>query len=109
MTGGAGADRFVFTAVSDSTSSARDTIVDFVEGTDKIDLHAIDANTKSGATGNQDFLFFGSSKTAVANQVTFNYSGGNTIVSADTNGNSTPDLVVVLAGLHALTSNDFLL
>ena len=109
MTGGADADTFVFTAASDSTSSARDTIVDFVEGVDKIDLHAIDANTASGAPGDQTFAFSGSSPIAVANSVTFIQSGGNTIVSADTNGNSTPNLVIVLAGLHTLTADNFIL
>jgi len=109
LTGNGGRDAFVYTAVSDSTSTVQDTIKDFVEGVDKIDLHAIDANTTSLATGNQDFSFFGSSSTAVANQVTFSYSGGNTIVSADTNGNTTADLVIVLTGVHALTANDFVL
>jgi hypothetical protein len=109
MAGGDGGDTFVFTAVSDSARTAQDTITDFVEGVDKIDLHAIDANTASLAPGNQDFSFFGSSVIAVANQVTFTYSNGNTIVSADINGNSTADLVIVLTGLHALTANDFVL
>jgi serralysin len=109
MTGGAGADTFIFTATSESPSSARDTIMDFVAGTDKIDLHAIDANTASGAAGNQDFFFFGSSPIAVAHQVTFTQAGGNTIVSADTNGNSTADIVIVLTGLHTLTQDDFIL
>lgn len=63
----------------------------------------------SGASGNQDFSFFGSSASAVANSITFTESGGNTIVSADTNGNSTVDIVIVLAGLHALTQDDFIL
>ena len=109
MTGSAGADTFVFVAITDSPDTARDTIADFEVGTDKIDLHAIDANTASGATGNQDFLFFGSSSITVANQVTFTHLGGNTIVSADTNGNSTPNIVFVLAGLHTLTQSDFIL
>jgi serralysin len=109
LTGGDGSDTFVYSAIPDSTKSAQDTIKDFVEGVDKIDLHAIDANTTSLATGNQDFSFFGSSSTAVANQVTFSYSGGNTIVSADTNGNTTADLMIVLTGLHTLTANDFVL
>jgi serralysin len=107
MTGGAGADTFVFAAVSESTNTARDTIWDFEEGSDKIDLHAIDANTS--VAGNQDFLFFGSSATSVFNSVTFTQSGGNTIVSADINGNSAPDIVITLAGLHNLTQNDFIL
>ena len=83
--------------------------MDFVEGVDKINLQAIDANTASGFAGNQDFFFFGSSPIAIANQVSFTQSGGNTIVSADTNGNSSADIVIVLTGLHALTQDDFIL
>jgi Ca2+-binding RTX toxin-like protein len=109
MIGGDGSDTFVFTATSDSTSSARDTIVDFEEGVDKIDLSAIDANTASGAFGNQNFMFVGSNAIAVANSVTFAQNGGNTVVSAEINGNSTADLVIVLSGLHTLTANDFIL
>ena len=108
MTGGGGADVFVFTAVSDSTKTGQDVIQDLLSGTDRIDLHSIDANT-STLPNDQDFLFFGFSATPVANQVTFNYSNGNTIVSADTNGNSTADMVITLIGQHALTFNDFIL
>jgi hypothetical protein len=36
-------------------------------------------------------------------------SGGNTIVFADNTGNSTPEIVIMLTGLHTLTQSDFLL
>src|SRR5207247_1284711 len=57
LTGGAGADTFVYKAVSESAVSGlgRDRISDFLHGTDKIDLSAIDANANFG--GNQSFNF----------------------------------------------------
>jgi Ca2+-binding RTX toxin-like protein len=41
LEGGQGADTFVYSQFSDSTSAARDRIVDFASGTDKIDLRAL--------------------------------------------------------------------
>lgn len=58
--GGAGADRFIFTNLSDSHSGGarRDMIEDFrVTQGDRIDLHLIDANTR--LSGNQAFRFLG--------------------------------------------------
>jgi len=51
LSGDTGADRFVFKALSDSgiTRSTRDIIQDFEDGIDKIDLSAMDANTKTSA------------------------------------------------------------
>jgi hypothetical protein len=79
-----------------------------VHGVDIIDLSAIDANAKAG--GNQAFAFAGQDANAVANSVTWFESGGNTIVQADVNGNTTADLTVVLTGInHNLTASDFIL
>ena len=60
LTGGAGADRFVFIASGDSGAGANaDRITDFSRAQlDKIDLAAIDAN--SAVAGNQGFSFIGS-------------------------------------------------
>ncbi|MCE7913848.1 MAG: heme peroxidase [Nitrosomonas sp. PRO4] len=59
LTGGAGADTFSYSLVTQSTPgvAGRDSIADFVSGTDKINLNAIDAN--AGVAGNQDFQFIG--------------------------------------------------
>jgi hypothetical protein len=43
LAGGDGADKFVFASVADSNALARDIILDFAQGSDKIDLSAIDA------------------------------------------------------------------
>jgi Ca2+-binding RTX toxin-like protein len=58
--GGSGADEFIFVSIKDSTAakSGRDTIFDFsTRQKDKIELLAIDANSKKG--GNQAFTFIG--------------------------------------------------
>jgi len=107
--GGADADKFVYTATSDSTSAARDVIMDFVHGIDRIDLSLIDANTSSN--GNQAFAFVaGQTSNVVANSVTWFESNGNTIVQADVNGNTTADLAIVLTGINLhLAASDFVL
>ncbi len=47
LTGGAGADTFRYLAASDSTAAAQDTITDFVGGTDRIDLTALNSTSIS--------------------------------------------------------------
>jgi Ca2+-binding RTX toxin-like protein len=68
LVGGSSAGRFVFTALTNSSPAAPDTIVDFTHGVDLIDLSAIDANTS--ASGNQAFAFAGQEANAVARAVT---------------------------------------
>jgi hypothetical protein len=111
LTGGAGNDRFVFAALGDSVPSARDIIADFVHSSDIIDVSAIDANTSFFASGNQAFTFVAAQNPGVlANRITWFESGGNTIVQADVNGNTTADLAIVLSGInHGLTAQDFIL
>jgi Ca2+-binding RTX toxin-like protein len=49
LTGGAGADTFVYTNLADSLVANFDTIVDFVAGTDKIDIPGVVAGVQQGA------------------------------------------------------------
>ncbi len=110
LTGGADADTFAYAATTDSSPSAPDVMSDFVHGVDHLDLSAIDADTSHRAKGNQVFGFAGSSSGVVAHSVTWYESGGNTIVQADVDGNSTADFVLVLTGInHGLTASDFVL
>jgi Ca2+-binding RTX toxin-like protein len=55
MIGGIGTDTFRYTDSGESPLAAFDTIRDFLTGTDKIDLSAIDANTS--VAGNQAFTY----------------------------------------------------
>jgi Ca2+-binding RTX toxin-like protein len=108
LTGGPGSDSFVFAALTDSPPTAPDTITDFIHGADIIDLSALDANT--GKTGDQAFAFGGQNANVVAHSVTWTESGGNTIIHADVNGNTTADLTIMLAGIHLnLMASDFIL
>lgn len=114
LTGGAGGDRFVYRAVSDSKPGAflHDIIRDFVHGTDKIDLAAIDANVS--AAGNQCFAFIGMKAfTGSAGQVHYKITGtsGNssTIVEADSNGDGIADFAIELLHSVPLTAKDFVL
>ena len=108
LTGGLDADRFVFSALADSAPGTPDLLTDFEHGIDIIDLSAIDANTS--LSGNQAFAFSGQNANVVARSVTWFESGGNTIIQADVNGNTTADLMITLTGTnHTLSATDFIL
>jgi Ca2+-binding RTX toxin-like protein len=110
MTGGAGSDSFNFMAPADSPSAARhDRITDFHRGgADTIDLSAIDAH--SDVAGDQPFIFLGTSAfTGAGGELHYSQVGGNTIVSADIDGDLAVDFVLQLDGLHALAGSDFVL
>lgn len=102
LTGGAGSDVFKYSATTDSgtTSTTRDLITDFVNGTDKIDL--------ADFTGT--FAFKGTGAfTGTAHEVNYSQVGGNTLIGIDADGNGTLDMQIELAGLHTMTVSDFLL
>jgi Ca2+-binding RTX toxin-like protein len=109
LTGGLGSDVFAWLSVSAiGSGSSRDIIADFVEHVDRLDLSAIDANSRLG--GNQAFTFLdvaGSAFTRVAGQLHYEYSGGNTIVSGDINGDGVAEFQIQLNGLHTLSASDF--
>jgi Ca2+-binding RTX toxin-like protein len=110
LTGGLGSDSFVFSSSRDSRSDIGiDTITDFVEGVDRIDLSRIDAN--SLIAGDQAFTFLG---TAAFNgqRGVLRYdlgTSGETHVLFDTNGDKIADFDLILTGVHALSAADFVL
>jgi Ca2+-binding RTX toxin-like protein len=123
MTGGAGPDFFLFTSTSDSPwSNASDRITDFVRGSDKIDLGALDANAHVG--GNQAFHTVFSTPTPYSDA---NFTAGSiaymdgsvngastTLVMVNTsdnlsNGLDRPEIVFLLDGDINLTLSDFIL
>ena len=122
ITGGLGADvmtgsgdnieTFRYASVTESSGASIDTIGNFTEGQDLIDFTVIDADTTGG--GNEAFTFVangtpGTNPGVVANSITWYQDGGNTIVQADVNGDTTADLTITLTGLKTLTASDFLL
>ena len=114
LTGNAGLDEFRFFALSDSGTKAasRDFITDFTQGApgvgDVIDLSAIDAKTGAGNPGDDDFNFIGVQRfSGTKGELRESYSGGNTIVSGDVNGDGTADFSIALKGHLLLANTDF--
>jgi serralysin len=109
--GGSGADAFIFKAVSDSTVSAtgRDKIFDFKRSdNDRIDLKAIDANSKLG--GDQAFKFIGvDAFHKKAGELRYEKKAGDIFVHGDTNGDGRADFTIVIDPIVALKSGDFIL
>jgi len=105
LTGGTGADTFVYLSLLD----AGDSIVDFKNAgaADRIDVSSIDANTSLG--GDQGFAWGGT--TATANGAWYAEVGGNTILHFDTDGSTGSDeLTITLSGIGlGLTAMDFVL
>jgi Ca2+-binding RTX toxin-like protein len=107
LTGGAGADKFVYKGLSDSViDMMHDTITDFVRGTDKIDLSAIDAN--AGLAGNQAFI-----GTLIAGTAVFSIAGQMQlkagVLYCNTDADAAAEFSIALTGITALAATDFVL
>ena len=100
LEGGAGADLFIYTASTDSgpASAARDVILDFVRGEDRIDLSAIDANILT--TGNGAFAWRGTAAITGLGQVNMTYdaAANHTLLQANVSGTIAPELTIALVG-----------
>ena len=109
LRGNGGADKFDFNATTDSKVSAPDQIVDFQQGTDKLDLKGIDAI--SGVTGNQAFSFVGEAGFSnVKGELRIDHSDpAKTVIQGDVNGDGVADFAINVAGNVALNAGDFLL
>jgi Ca2+-binding RTX toxin-like protein len=108
LTGGDGNDTFVYESLSDSgpTGAARDQILDFLIGSDKIDLSQIDAI--AGGADNA-FNFVGSGALLHAGDLNAKAFGADTMISADVDGDHKADFQILLQGSIALSAGDFLL
>ena len=108
LIGGGGVDHFVFMTLADSTpNTQRDHIIDFVKGTDLIDLSGIDA--KTGVSGNQAFHFIAGAFTGAKGELHAFTSGGDSFVSGDVNGDQNPDFSILVEGVTGLHASDFVL
>jgi serralysin len=107
LTGNGGADAFTWTASGDAgIGDLADTILDFLRGTDKIDLSAIDAVPATGA--DDPFGFIGTGAfTNVAGQVRYDVTGGNAHVFADLDGNGVADMEIIVNNVTVLAGTDF--
>ncbi|HEX8240488.1 MAG TPA: calcium-binding protein [Allosphingosinicella sp.] len=108
LTGGAGADLFRFESGDTGLGSAADRITDFLSGSDRIDLSAIDAN--SALPGDQAFAFITTAAfTGSAGQLRYSGDGTDTWLEADVDGDGAADFQIVLSGSVALLPTDFTL
>ena len=111
LTGGADADQFIYKSAKDSSvkPSGQDTIMDFTQAQDdRINLKAIDADTRNG--GNQKFDFIGDDAFhGHAGEIRFKIQLDDTFIYGDTNGDKKADFVIKLDTAVELTAGDFIL
>ncbi|WP_295628923.1 peroxidase family protein [uncultured Nitrosomonas sp.] len=108
LAGGAGADTFKYlAAVFHSNVANRDTIMDFVSGTDTIDLSAIDGNTTMAFPGDQAFIFVGDNAFSGRSQLRYDPLTG--LLEGNTAGNNAPEFQILLAGAPTLVEGDLVL
>jgi serralysin len=104
LVGGGGSDTFVFQSVADSRpGAARDMIMDFESGVDRIDLSAIDANPSTPMEDSFGFLG-GSAFTGVAGQLRYAQATG--ILAGDIDGDRVADFQIQLVGNPSFTQFD---
>jgi Ca2+-binding RTX toxin-like protein len=110
LTGGAGADQFRFDTLADApTGSTPDVITDFAQGSDKINLTAIDANTVT--SGDQAFTWIGTAAFSnAAGQLRYvtTPTGARTIYG-DVDGDGVADFQIQVTGSTTFQGTDFLL
>lgn len=103
MTGGAGRDSFFYVSLGETpTGIGRDRINDFTQGEDTIDLSNLYF---------YNFTFLADATFSGNGSAEFNYvySGNNTIVQLDGDGDGAAESKIALTGLVALTADDFIL
>ena len=111
LTGGYGFDIFIF---NDGDSGFgfdnRDVITDFILDEDLIDLAEVDARTD--IAGDQDFFFDdyeSNPNNTDRGSISYRYVDGQTIISANTDADSTIEFQIELNGACNLESYDFIL
>jgi Ca2+-binding RTX toxin-like protein len=110
LSGGDGADQFHFTATGSAPDVKNaDLIVDFRQAShDVIDLSDFDARPASPTF--EPFTFIGTSAfSGAGGELRYEFSGGETLLIGDTDGDRASDFLVRLDGNIALTDADFVL
>lgn len=104
LLGGAGADEFLFTDVNDigTTSSTRDEIRDFEQGSDIINLDQMVA-------GEFSFLGTGGFTGSAAPELRLVEVAGSTFVQLDYDGDGAQDGRMLIRGVQDMTEADFIL
>jgi Ca2+-binding RTX toxin-like protein len=112
LTGGVGADTFVFGSMADATTNIPPSVITDWEASDTIDLAAIDADTS--IDGNQDFTFLGldaanSPWVAVGQgQLKYYQYGGTTYIIGNMTADNQADFQIEINGLHDFSAHQIL-
>ncbi|MGD9917020.1 MAG: calcium-binding protein [Paenirhodobacter sp.] len=106
LRGGGDGDSFVFRRVSDSLSTGRDRIADFVSGEDRIDLSQIDADI--GAAGDGAFTFV-DHFSGDAGELRMRVVNGNGFLEGDVDGDGGADFSIMLVGVTEIAAGDLIL
>jgi subtilisin family serine protease len=117
LTGGAGADFFDFNAASETGTSdaTADVLLDFLSGTDRIDLFTIDASSR--VSGNNAFTWNGTGAITSSSQGELRYqvfdnSGTDndyTMIYGDTDSDTAVEFAIRIKGIVTLSASDFVL
>jgi Ca2+-binding RTX toxin-like protein len=101
LSGGGSKDKFIYQRLSDSTIWHRDTIGDWQNGLDVLDLRRLDADQT--AVGDQAFTFVGTAAfTGAAGELRYEHVDGNTIISAQVDADTEIDFQIRISGVHDL-------
>ena len=99
-------------ATFDVTTTGCDRILDFTKG-DRIDLSAVDGDTRAGHGGDQGFAFIGTAafntSDATIGELRCVYSATSTYIYGDQNGDGRADFMLALTGTTPLAASDFVL
>jgi len=110
LTGGSGDDLFRLMSPEDSRPGSADIVTDFLRGTDKIDLSFLDARTD--LDGLNRFAFIGTNAFSTPadsrGQVRYETVGNDVHVFGDVDADGIADFQLILQGVTALGSADFL-
>jgi Ca2+-binding RTX toxin-like protein len=107
LDGGGGRDRFVYGSTSDSLAAAFDTLANFEDALDRVDLSGIDA--RAASPDDNAFSFIGAGAFTASGQLRVFNDGINTFVEANVNGNLSAELTIRLTGVHTLDAASFFL
>jgi len=108
LTGGGGADSFIWNSAGHSPPGKADTIADFQRNADLIDLRGIDANP--GGAGDQPFTYIGTAAFSGTNgQVRHESRADGVHVFGDVNGDAIADIEIIVANQTTLGGIDFML
>ena len=106
LTGGTGGDIFRFFQGDSGLGASADTVTDYVNWVDKIDLRDIDAN--SGLAGDQAFTFIGTAAfSGTAGELRYMFDGTDTWLQGDFTGDGVADFEIVFTGSLPLYTTDF--